>query len=244
MSEKSLQADLQDLLETREAGRAQQKNLKNFSRVLSLVLIGVFVGSLAALYGQVTVMYSSEQFAGPLQEEANALIPKLEPELRKLWEETVPIYTELAVQKFESALPLLQERSEKELDALIANVSSNAEKGIHDALERLATTHQERIGEHFPNLATTHGMENSTRRWSSTLQRDSGIVLAHFHERYVAQLGELQATLDGFRPNDFEYLSEEQLTQQFLHLWLMKVDRMILNGDTGLALDDASGSTS
>ncbi len=244
MPEKSLQADLQHLVESREAARAHQKSLKNLSRILSLALIGVFVGYLAALYGQVTTMYSPAAFAGPLQEEANALIPKLEPELKALWEETVPVYTELAVQKFDSALPELQKRSEQELDALIANVSANAEAGIHDALERLASKHQARIGEQFPDLATTAGMEKSARRWSSTLQRDAGIVLAHFHDRYVAQLGELQATLDGFRPNDFEYLSEEQLTQQFLHLWLLKVDRMILEGDTGLALKDASGSQS
>ena len=43
-------------------------------------------------------------------------------------------------------------------------------------------------------------------------------------------LGELEATLEQFRSHQFELMSEEELTRQFIHLWLMKADRLVMIG--------------
>ena len=241
MADTSIDTELRGLVRKRQVAESRQKTLKNISRALSIVLVGTFVGYLYSLYGQVTTMYAPENFAGPLQEEANALLPKLEPELQKLWEETVPVYTELTLEKFDAAIPILQENSQKELDILMASVSTHAQESIDEALQRLAAQHQQRIGEHFPSLATAEGLEASGKRWSSTLETDAEHLLAHFHERYIGEIGELQATLEGFRPNDFEYLSEEELTQKFLHLWLQKLDQLVMQGIDGVPLERAKG---
>ncbi len=241
MADISIDTELRGLVQRRQAAQSSQKTLKNISRALSIVLVGTFVGYLYSLYGQVTTMYAPENFTGPLQEEARFLLPKLEPELQKLWEETVPLYTELTLEKFDAAIPILQENSQRELDILLASVSTNAHESIDEALERLAAQHQRRIGRHFPSLATEEGLEASGKRWSSTLQADAEDLLAHFHERYIGEIGELQATLEGFRPNDFEYLSEEELTQKFLHLWLQKLDRLVMQGIDGIPLERAKG---
>lgn len=241
MADTSIDTELRGLLQSRQAAQSSQKTLKNISRALSIVLVGTFVGYLYSLYGQVTTMYAPENFAGPLQEEANALLPKLEPQLQKLFEETVPVYTELTLEKFEAAIPILQANSQKELNILMDSVSTNARERIDEALERLAAQHQQRIGQHFPSLATPEGLEASGVRWSSTLESDAEQLLAHFHERYVGEIGELQATLERFRPNDFEYLSEEELTQKFLHLWLQKLDRLVMEGIDGVPLENTKG---
>ena len=103
---------------------------------------------------------------------------------------------------------------------------------------------QQRIGRHFPSLATAQGLDASGRRWSTALEGDAEQILTHFHERYVGEIGELQATLEGFRPNDFEHLSEEELTQKFLHLWLIKLDGLIMQGADGVPLENAKGTES
>jgi len=241
MVDTSIDAELRGLLQSRQVAESRQKTLKNISRALSIVLVGTFVGYLYSLYGQVTTMYSPENFAGPLQEEATAMLPKLEPELQKLWKETIPVYTELTLEKFEAAIPILQEKSQQELDILLASVSTNAQESIDESLQRLAMQHQRRIGQHFPSLATAEGLEASGKRWSSTLEGDAETILAHFHERYIGEIGELQATLERFRPNDFEYLSEEELTQKFLHLWLLKLDRLVMEGIDGVPLENTKG---
>jgi len=244
MVDTSIETELRGLLQGRQAAASRQKTLKNISRALSIVLMGTFGGYLFSLYGQVTTMYAPEKFAGPLQEEARALLPKLEPELQKLWEETIPVYTELTLAKFEASIPILQENSRKEMDILLASVSTNAQESIDESLQRLAARHQQRIGQHFPSLASSEGLEASGKRWSSTLESDVEDVLAHFHQRYIGEIGELQATLEGFRPNDFEYLSEEELTQKFLHLWLKKLDRLVMQGVDGVPLENTKGSLS
>jgi hypothetical protein len=136
---------------------------------------------------------------------------------------------------------VLQENSQRELDILLASVNTDAQERIHESLDRLATQHQQRIGAHFPALSTNAGIEAAGKRWSTALEGDAERILDHFHERYVGQIGELQATLEGFRPNDFEHLSEEELTQQFLHLWLIKVDRLVMEGAEGVPLEKAKG---
>ena len=49
--------------------------------------------------------------------------------------------------------------------------------------------------------------------------------------------------MEQFRSERFEAMSEEELTRQFIHLWLMRVDRWVMTGDEEKSLPiDEEGS--
>ena len=65
------------------------------------------------------------------------------------------------------------------------------------------------------------------------------MILANLEIRYSEGLGSLQATVEQFRNEELEAMTEEELTRQFVHLWLMKVDRWVMLGDEGVVLGKA-----
>ena len=233
MTDPSFESELRDLGQFRSASRSKLRKLTHVTRGLSVLLVLVLVGFLAALYGQVTTMYAPENFEGPLQQEAQNLMPKIEPELQRLWDETAPVFADLAIGQFEEALPLVREASQREFDTLLTNVSGNAQEQVREALTRVSNAHHAKMKAHFPTLSTTRGAEDSVMQWMETIESDLGQILAHLEMRYSEDLGELQATLDKFRPNEFEEMTEDELIRQFVHLWLMKADMMVLADTEG-----------
>ena len=85
----------------------------------------------------------------------------------------------------------------------------------------------------FPQLSSAEGADEWGTQWMEAIEADLADVLAHFEIRYSEDLGALEATLEQFRTDGLEDMTEEQLTQQFIHLWLMKVDRLVMHGDGG-----------
>jgi hypothetical protein len=239
MAQPTVDQEVRRLTEQREAALARLRTLTNVGRVLMLLLVVVFVGYLAALYGKVTTMYAPENFEAPLQEEAQTLLPKLEPELQHLWSEIAPVYGELALEKFEEALPEVRESSRREPEALTANVASHAEDQVNAALLRIYRRNRERLASEFPRLSTDEGAHELGMQWMEAVEDDLEQVVVHLQTRYSKDLGELAATLDQFRPNDFDDLSEEQLARQFAHLWLMKLDHWVLGDEASVAMEAA-----
>jgi len=229
--ETPLGPEIRKLRDELETERSRLINLNRVGRVLTALLVVVLVAFLASLYGKVTAMYAPENFEGPIREEARHLLPRIEPELRLLWDETAPVYGELASRKFEEALPVLQRNSRDEFDALLANLQTNAERQAFDALDRIARKHERRLQELFPRLSDAQQADELGQQWMETIEADFEQILLHFHDRFSGDLGELQATLEAFVPSRYEHMDQEALTRQFAHLWLMKVDRMVVTGE-------------
>ena len=241
MPESDLHADVRSLRDTYQSRKSSLQKLKRISQGLGAVFIVVLLAFLAGLYSRAADMYAPEKFVEPLQKEAQVLLPKLEPELRTLWDETAPVYVEMATEKLQLALPELQERSQKEMELFLTSLSANAERQIHGALNRVVARQQQVFEEQFPALATQDGLRQVGNRWVSTLESDAEDVILHFHDSYVTDLGELAETLDQFRSSEFEGMSDEELARQFVHLWLLKLDRWVMEGDEGVPLERAVG---
>ena len=233
MSDPSLDRALREFHQAHLSAQAILKKLNNGNRALSLALVVVFLSFVVALYGNVTDMYAPEKFDGPLQEEAKKLLPRLEPELRLLWEETAPVYSEMAVEKLTSALPEVQAAGQKEFETLLANLKTHAEQRTNAALMRISSKQEARLRESFPDLSTEEGAEERVLEWVESFEGGFEEILAHLEIRYSQDLGELQATLDQFRSSEFEGMSEDELTRQFVHLWLTKIDRWVMLEDGG-----------
>jgi hypothetical protein len=211
----------------REA-RSELNNLTQANRLMSILLIVVIVGSLAAIYRQVTTMYDPANFEQPLQDEARAILVRAQPELQKLWAETAPIYGEMALGKLEAALPEVQEASQRELDALRASLTGKAQDKIHDALRRISSKREKQLQAYLPTLSTVEGAEEMGTRWMVSIENDFEDILLRFTDRYTEDLGELAATLDQFRSAEFDEMPEDALMRHFAHLWLLKADRLVV----------------
>ncbi len=233
MADPGLESELRALRDDLRTARQQEKKLARIGQGLTIVLIIVFVGFVATLYNKVVAAYSPRNFEGPLQEEAQNFLPKLEPELRILWDETAPVYGQLASEKLEMALPALQDASRREFDALLFNLQTSVNRQAYDALDRIALKHQKRLEQQFPKLSSPEEAEALGDRWLVALEGDFKQVASHVTERFAEDILDVEMTLRRFLPNEFEDMSEEELARQFIHLWLMKVDRMVLHGNEG-----------
>jgi len=81
---------------------------------------------------------------------------------------------------------------------------------------------------HFPDLSTDEGAEELGTRWMETLRGDFEEAVLDFHGRYTEDLGELEATLEQFRSDEFGAMTQDELIRQFAHLWLVKIDHMVM----------------
>ena len=236
MNEPNAVARVGELRDNHEKARQRLKKLGTVARLLTLSLVTVFAAALFMLYGKMTDMYAPEKFEEPLLHEAQRLVPQLEPELRSLWEETAPVYSNLAMEKFRAALPAFQEVGQRELNALLADLRSHTEQQVDTSLDHIAANLEQRLEGQFPNLATEEGAEQRLQQWAEVFEEDMTQVLVHFEKRYLEDLGELEATLEKFRPSEFENMSQDELIRQFVHLWLAKLDRWVLTGNAGSSL--------
>ena len=238
MTDSGLEPALRVLRNDLRTTRRQQKKLARIGQALTLVLIIVFVAFVATLYKKLVVAYSPQSFEQPLQEEARNILRKLEPELRTLWDETAPVYTQLASEKLEMAIPALQDASRNEFDALLVNLQTSLSQQSYDALDRMALKHRKRLEQQFPKLSRSENADALGDQWLVALEGDFKQVVSHLHERFGEDILGVEATMRRFLPNEFEDLSEEELARQFIHLWLMKVDRLVLHGDEGQTLGE------
>ena len=93
MSDPSMDAAVQGIRDAHLASRTRLRHLAQISRLLTVAMLVIALLFVASFYSKVTTMYAPEEFEGPLQLEAEKLLPKLEPELRALWSE--PAWTGL-----------------------------------------------------------------------------------------------------------------------------------------------------
>ncbi len=241
MSESSPDAELRGLLDEHRQAQSQLKNMGRISQAATLLLAIVVVGFLVLLYGRISTMYAAENFEEPLRSQAAYLLPKIEPELRILWRETAPVYERLASEKLADALPVIQEATHHELGVMLTNVRERATRRVDLAVHRVAERHYEGIRTHVPNLADPDRAQERGSQWMEAISEDLTDVVVHLNQRYLDDLGELEATLEQFFPNEFESMSEDQLTRQFIHLWLMKMDHLVMERDNDLLTSGSRG---
>ena len=236
MTDAAVDSSLQELHQKYHASRMRQKKFKRISRILTLVFVGVILGYLFMLFGRFKTQYHPDNFEEPLARRAQELLPILRPEIERLVNEVTPVYADMARQKMQDALPELQAVSFREKEIFLTSIREQGEDQLNASLERIADKQQAKIEKYFPNLATSEGVDKIGKRWKARIEKDSGAILVHFNDLYTKDIAALETTLEGFRPNEFESMSEEELSRYFLHLWLVRLDRLVWLGDAGEGL--------
>ena len=132
------------------------------------------------------------------------------------------------MKSFQEALPAVREASVLELQALRTNLIANAHERVGESLERISRRQYALLAEHFPKLSAPEHMDRMGEHWMESITGDLAAVLVHFEMMYSEDLGQLAATLDQFRGSEYEQMSEDEVSREFIHLWLMKLDRWVL----------------
>lgn len=238
MPDSPVEAAVRELHTLYHTNRRTQRRLKRTSRIITFCTLFVFTAALIALYSKANRMYALEQFKDPVEREAKEILQHLAPEMETLAREAGPVYARLAEERLEEALPMVHEATRTELHRLSESLTARAGATLNTSLTRLSQRQQRNLEAHFPSLATAAGGEEMKLRWKETIEDDVRAVLTEFRDRYAGDVDRLQGTLNGFRPNQFEEMTEEQVTRHFVHLWLMRLDRLVMEDDLGGGLDD------
>jgi hypothetical protein len=210
------------------AARTEQKRLRSFTRLASLCLVVVLVGSIWSIVALAADQWAPEKFGPPLEVEAQEITPVAERHARQLVERVVPEYERAARQKLEETLPELRESLALEWKLMGSNLASTTEPAVTEALERLQTRQWERMSSHFPILATVEGRQAFADAWSTQVMADQAELLKEIDLRFAPHVESLHERMKKFRPNRFDDWHQDDLSRYFVHLWLQLLDRKIL----------------
>ena len=199
------------------------------ARLETVGLFLVIVCYMAALYSLVSTNYTVEKLRPPVTAQVQFLLPKVRASLVDVVNEVKPLYVELAREKFEEVLPDLQQATVEESAKLTESLSGRVTAQIEGTLARLEKRQWDRLVGHYPELADMELRLKYQKQWRTAIEEEASEILVDFQERYGNDVALLHQSLDGFRPNQFENFTEQQLTRYFAHLWLMVLDRHLLD---------------
>lgn len=238
MQDSFVEGAIRELHDLYLTGRAKQRRYRQTSRILTFATLGLFAAFLLAFYSKANSMYAMENFHEPLQKQAHILATQLAPNLETLLAEAAPVYAKEAIAKFEEALPTVREASQNELKRLSTSLRVRAENQMNATLQRIAEKNRRKLQEHFPSLASVANPGALEEKWKKTIEEDTIQVIEEFRTKYTRDVQMLRNSLEGFRSSRFEEMGEDELTRYFIHLWLMRLDRLILEGDLGGEFDN------
>ena len=213
------------------AHRESEARYRRMEVMMSVTLGCIVVAFVAASYFTVRANYSDEQLSARLNSEISALAPEISNALFEVGEQVMPTYVEMGEKKLREALPQVELALNKELEKLWAGVTEQVETDFNASLDRSAKKLEERLREEFPELLDEPGLALLETEINEMLEKDTGEFLNSFFDRYSQDLNKLYKMIDGFHPNRFERLSDEELAAQYVHLWLTLLDREILGLD-------------
>ncbi|MCZ6691763.1 MAG: hypothetical protein O7H41_19420 [Planctomycetota bacterium] len=238
MDHPSVESAVQELHEIYRAGKTRRKRFKTISRILTCCTLGVFVAFLGAIYGKANTMYALEKFQDPVQQKAQVILKQLAPNLETLLKEAGPTYARLAVEKFNEALPTLRADSQRELERLATTLSAHAEGQLNATLERIAEKQQKMLQAEFPSLTSDQKTQALQDKWRSTIEEDTRTIIREFQTRYSRDVALLRNSFEEFDTSRFDGMEKDALMRYFAHLWLMRLDRLVLAGDIGGKFDN------
>lgn len=224
---------VEGLEEAFRAAKEEEFRLRGRVRLLTLGLFLVVVGCLTSLVVRAAKQYGPRQFEPHARRELARLVPLLGRNAMGVVEEVRPEYVRLAREEFQKTLAPLRATAAEECQRLGDSLRKRAEGQIERTLERLEARQWERLKAEFPVLADAAAQARYRERWKSELVTNGREVVLDFHERFGRDVQKLWGTVQSFRPNPCENMSEDRLHREFLHLCLMLVDRQVMAPDEG-----------
>ena len=199
------------------------------ARLETVGLFLVIVCFMVALYFLVSTNYTADKLRPPVPAHVKYLLPKVQSSLEEVVNDVKPIYLELARQKFKEVLPDLRQATGEESAKLTASLSARVTSQIEGTLDRLENRQWDRLVGHYPDLAEKKLRNKYQKKWRDGIEEETSELLLGFQKRYGEDVSQLRQSLDGFRPNRFEHFTQDQLTRHFAHMWLMILDRHVLD---------------
>jgi hypothetical protein len=236
MADPILEEEIRCLEKTLSAARAAERQAWFVGRIGTAILLLLLLGFLTLIVLAAREQYRWSKFDPHVRREVDRIVPLFGDRLRIVADEIRPEYVRMARATLDETLPVLRDNGEREWRGFVDAVSRRADNRIQEAVDRLEILLWERMRKHFPELTDPEQRARFVARWRDKIESDLMEILDHLHHRYQHQLAVLQADIDAFRPNRFEPFTQEQLARHWVHLWLMLLDRYIVE------LNEAEGA--
>jgi len=195
---------------------------------VAVALLVIVVAFILASYGRMRSTYTMERIGPHLSREMTHLSPQINHAALEVAKDVLPTYIELTEKKLGESLPQIEDSVEREVEILWTNMHRQLRQDFDDALERSAKKLEARLRAEFPELLEPAALTILERELTEMLEEDTSDFIERFFDRYSRDLNSLYATLEGFRGNRFEKMSEEELTANYFHLWLTLLDYDIM----------------
>ncbi|MBE7465703.1 MAG: hypothetical protein HS116_19695 [Planctomycetes bacterium] len=236
-------ADAKLLEEIRLSYLENRRKAEYLSRArawLTVLLAGVILVFLAALYLKASDMYHPRNFEQPLKAESERLAPLARNALHNYVESVGPELGRIAQEKFDAVQPQLDRAVQEEWNTFARTLTTETDQQLRGLLTRIHNRQLEALTNHFPKLTDPVTQETFRKRNEEGLRRDIDDILVDFETSYVRELRTLEGSIQKFRPNRFERFSQDELNRYFIHLWLNMLDLHLMHPDvdTGKAREE------
>lgn len=209
----------------------QVARLKTVSRTFSILTVLVFLGFLWALVTKIGEQWEPKRLQALVAYEVDQLDEPLLTAVQVAATEVSPVYQEMASKEFEKLIPELEKEAVKEIDGLVKGIMATAGKKVEAAIERVELKQRELVMRQFPKATLPAEDPIGLLGTEEERREDLLLVMRAFMNRYQDDVAKLQETLGGFRNDAFDRMSKDTLMRYFAHLWLMLLDRHLMQKD-------------
>lgn len=209
----------------------QVARLRKVGRTISILTVLVFGGFLWALVSKVGEQWNHARLESLVAYETDRLQEPLLGAVRAAATEVSPIYQDMIKRKFDELIPELEKEAVKEIDGLVSDIMKTAGQSVEDAIERVERKQRELVMREFPKAKLPSEDPVGLLGTEEERREELLLVMRSFMNRYQEDVAKLQETLGGFSNAAFDRMDRDSLMRYFAHLWLMLLDRHLLQKD-------------
>lgn len=224
----NLQSSIDGMERGLSESKTRQKTLRNWSVVMNIVLMAVFVVYGLIFYNILKNNFSNEKLAQTLQASVSQLTPLISNATIEVVTDVAPVYMDAASRKSDEFMPQFAVALEKEANRFVQNMTAHAQKDLTARLERIAGSVAAEFKAQYPDLT-----DEQIERFITETEEEILILFTdlsqHILDQSLPEIVEMKIMTENL-PNEFLPQEELELYRLFLHKLLRLLDTEIMEG--------------
>lgn len=161
-----------------------------------------------------------------------AVIPLAGAQLQKAAVNALPVYRDLAVERYEKVRPVLAEKTMARLDRIPDESAKMMNEALDASFARVLKRIEPEFNKAFPGLSDAQKQEILSGYFHDMIEARNKTVASHIDAMYTNDMIGVHAALDHFNlPGEEAKASPDELQREFLHSMLVLADYELMNGD-------------
>jgi hypothetical protein len=224
----NLQSSIDGLEQKLVDSKTRQKKLRNWSIVMNIVIIAIFVIYGLVFYNIGKNNFSEEKLAKTLQSSMTQITPMIADTTMTVITDVAPVYMEAAAEKSETFMPQLAMALEKQSNKFVQNMTAHAEEELKKRLERIANGVADEFRKQYPDLT-----DEQLDRFITETEEDVLMLFTdlsqHILDESLPEIVEMKIMTENL-PHEFLPEEELELYRLFIHKLLLLLDKEIMEG--------------